>query len=213
MSFASWILWREVKSQHLWVLSAKYGGSTTWMWPDAPRLFLQEFLKPREEIKESTQSRRVFQYECSPTIYTWPFTPTTIAHPTFNSSWQEFHDHIFSEPVHSFCLELMPDFPPTSEVTSLLFSSGQTSLLLTMILTIPCRTQCLPLKPGQSFIMQYIQSPLWDLNLQLWLNWWPGMPQWTQFRSVPQLTREKAYLWLHLQLPRRKEPLRKSLLR
>jgi hypothetical protein len=82
-----------------------------------PRLFLHEFLKPREVIKENMQSRRVFGYECSPTIYTWPFTPTTITHPTFNSWWQEFHDHIFSEPVHSFCLELMPDFQPTSEVT------------------------------------------------------------------------------------------------
>jgi hypothetical protein len=46
-----------------------------------PRLFLHEFLKPREEIKENAQSRRVFQYECSPTIYAWPFTPTTVAHP------------------------------------------------------------------------------------------------------------------------------------
>jgi hypothetical protein len=43
--------------------------------------------------------------------------PTIIAHPTFNSWWQEFHDHIFSEPVHVFCAELMPDFLPTSEVT------------------------------------------------------------------------------------------------
>jgi hypothetical protein len=82
-----------------------------------PRLFLHEFLKPREEIKDNIQARRVFEYECSPTLYTWPFTPTTIAHPTFISWWQEFHDHIFSEPVHSFCLELMPDFQPTSEVT------------------------------------------------------------------------------------------------
>jgi hypothetical protein len=87
------------------------------MWPDAPRLFLHEFLKPREEIKENMQARRVFEYECNPTLYTWPFTPITIAHPTFISWWQEFHDHIFSEPVHSFCLELMPDFQPTSEVT------------------------------------------------------------------------------------------------
>jgi hypothetical protein len=82
-----------------------------------PRLFLHEFLKPREVIKESMQSKSVFDYECSPTIYTWPFTPTTVAHPTFNSWWQEFHDHIFSEPVHSFCIELMPDFQPISEVT------------------------------------------------------------------------------------------------
>jgi hypothetical protein len=91
-----------------------------------PRLFLHEFLKPREEIKENMQARRVFEYECSPTLYTWPFTPIIIAHPTFISWWQEFHDHIFSEPVHSFCLELMPDFHPTSEVTQLSFSPDQT---------------------------------------------------------------------------------------
>jgi hypothetical protein len=66
-----------------------------------PRLFLHEFLKPREEITESIQARRVFEYNCSPTLYTWLFTPTTIAHPLFISWWQEFHDHIFNEPVHS----------------------------------------------------------------------------------------------------------------
>jgi hypothetical protein len=81
-----------------------------------PRLFLHEFLKPREEIKELMHSSRVFHYVCSPAVYTWPFVPTTIAHPTFNLWWQEFHDHIFSEPVHLFCAELMPDFQPTSEV-------------------------------------------------------------------------------------------------
>jgi hypothetical protein len=87
-----------------------------------------------------------------------------------NSWWQEFHDHIFSEPVHSFYLELMPDFQPTSEVTYLSLPFDQTFLLLTMILITPCRIQCLPLEPGQSFIMQYIQFLLWDLNPQLWLN-------------------------------------------
>jgi hypothetical protein len=81
-----------------------------------PRLFLHEFLKPREEIKELMHSSRVFHYVCSPTAYTWPFVPTTIAHSTFNSWWQELHDHIFNEPVHLFCAELMPDFQPTSEV-------------------------------------------------------------------------------------------------
>jgi hypothetical protein len=89
-----------------------------------PRLFLHEFLKPREEIKDNLQARRVFEYQCSPTVYTWPFVPTSIAHPSFVTWWQEFHDHIFSEPVHSFCLELMPDFQPISEVVhSTLLSS------------------------------------------------------------------------------------------
>jgi hypothetical protein len=42
-----------------------------------PRLLLHEFLKPREEIKENLQARRVFEYQCNPTVYTpWPFVPT-----------------------------------------------------------------------------------------------------------------------------------------
>jgi hypothetical protein len=94
-----------------------------------PRLFLHEFLKPREEIKESLQAKRVFEYQCSPTIYTWPFIPTSIAHPLFISWWQELHDHIFNEPVHFFCLELMPDFQPTSEVMHLSFSFVKHALL------------------------------------------------------------------------------------
>jgi hypothetical protein len=83
-----------------------------------PRLFLHEFLKPREEIMESLQARRVFEYQCSPTVYA-PCVPTTISHPSFTSWWQEFHDHTFNEPVHSLCLELMSDFQPISEVTYL----------------------------------------------------------------------------------------------
>jgi hypothetical protein len=86
-----------------------------------PRLFLHEFLKPREEIKENLQARRVFEYQCSPIIYPWSFVPTSIVHPLFTSWWQELHDHIFSEPVHCFCLELMPGYQPTSEVMHLSF--------------------------------------------------------------------------------------------
>jgi hypothetical protein len=82
-----------------------------------PRLFLHEFLKPREDIKESTQAKRVFEYKCSSTVYTpRPFVPTTLAHPSFTPWWQEFHDHIFNVPAHPLCFELMPDFQPTSEV-------------------------------------------------------------------------------------------------
>jgi hypothetical protein len=91
-----------------------------------PRLFLHEFLKPREEIKENLQARKVFEYQCGPTVYApWPFVPTSIVHPSFTSWWQEFHDHIFNEPVHPLCLELKPNFQPISEVMYLfsLFSS------------------------------------------------------------------------------------------
>jgi hypothetical protein len=100
-----------------------------------PRLFLHEFLKPIEEIKENMQARRVFEYQCSPTVYTWPFVLTSITHPSFISWWQELHDHIFNEPVHSFCVELMPDFQPTSEVMHLFFFFSQACpSLLIMIL-------------------------------------------------------------------------------
>jgi hypothetical protein len=82
-----------------------------------PRLFLHEFLKPREDIKESIEATRIFEYKCSMTIYTpKPFVPIIFTHPSFILWWQELHDHIFNMPVHPLCLELMPDFQPTSEV-------------------------------------------------------------------------------------------------
>jgi hypothetical protein len=87
-----------------------------------PRLFLHEFLKPKEDIKESLQAKRVFEYQCSSTVYApRPFVPITIAHPSFTSWWQDLHDHIFNVQVHPLCLELMPDFHPISEVTNLFF--------------------------------------------------------------------------------------------
>jgi hypothetical protein len=133
-----------------------------------PRLFLHEFLRPREEIKESLQAKRVFEYQCSPTIYPWSPVLATIAHPLFISWWQEFPDHIFSEPVHSFCLELMPDFQPASKVIHLSFSFCQVCLsLLIMILATSCIIQCLPLEPGQLLTIQQAQFLLWDLNPQL----------------------------------------------
>jgi hypothetical protein len=82
-----------------------------------PRLFLHEFHKPREDIKEPMQARRVFEYKCGTTVYApKPFVPITVTHPFFIPWWQELHDHIFNVPVHPLYLELMPDFQPTSEV-------------------------------------------------------------------------------------------------
>jgi hypothetical protein len=136
-----------------------------------PRLFLHEFPKPREEIKESLQAKRVFEYQCSPTIYSWSPVPTTMAHPFFITWWQELHDHIFSEPVHSFCLELMPDFQPASEVTYLSFFFCQACPpLLIMIFATSCKIQYPPLEPGQLLRIQQAQSLLWDLNPQLWFS-------------------------------------------
>jgi hypothetical protein len=154
MCFASRILWREVKPHTYEYYQPNIMAQQLGCGQIPPRLFLHEFLKPREEIKDSIQARRVFEYECIPTLYTWLFTLITIAHPLFISWWQEFHDHIFSEPVHSFCLELMPDFQPTSEVTHLSFFSDQAYLSPpTMILIISCRIQYLPLESGQLLIM------------------------------------------------------------
>jgi hypothetical protein len=55
--------------------------------------------------------------------------------------------------VHSFCLELMPDFQPTSEVIHLSsFDQAYFSLLITILATL-CRIQYLPLEPGHLLIM------------------------------------------------------------
>jgi hypothetical protein len=130
-----------------------------------------EFLKPREEIKENLQARRVFEYQCNPTVYTpWPFVPTSIAHPSFISWWQEFHDHTFNEPVHSFCLELMPDFQPISEVLCLFFFSSMSFFTDHDPLPLFCRIQCLLLGLGQFLRMLQAQSLPWDLNPPPWLN-------------------------------------------
>jgi hypothetical protein len=61
-----------------------------------PRLFLHEFHKPREDIKESIEARRIFEYTCNTTFYTpKPFMPITFAHASFITWWQELHDHTF----------------------------------------------------------------------------------------------------------------------
>jgi hypothetical protein len=133
-----------------------------------PRLFLHEFLKPREEIKKNLQARKVFEYQCSPSKRR---LITSIVHPSFTSWWQEFHDHIFNEPVHSFCLELIPDFQPISEVMYLFFLFSIMSFFTDHDpLPLLCRIQCLPLELGQYLTMLQAQSLLWDLIPQLWLN-------------------------------------------
>jgi hypothetical protein len=129
-----------------------------------PRLFLHEFLKPREEIKESIQARRVFEYQCSPNIYTWPFTPTSIAHPLFISWWQEFHDHIFNEPVHSFCIELMPDFQPTSEVMHLFASFPSMSFDHNSLLLFAEHSAC----PSSQDILLQCRWPNFCFGLQFY---------------------------------------------
>jgi hypothetical protein len=56
-----------------------------------PRLFLHEFLKTREDIKETTQAKRVFEYKCSSTVYApRPFVSTTFAHPSFTPGGKSF---------------------------------------------------------------------------------------------------------------------------
>jgi hypothetical protein len=101
-----------------------------------PRLFLHEFLKPREDIKELLQARRVFEYRCNSTVYApRPFVPITITHPSFTSWWHEFHDHTFNVPVHSLCLQLMPDFQPITKEIYLFFPLSQScpSLLIRIL--------------------------------------------------------------------------------
>jgi hypothetical protein len=94
--------------------------------------------------------------------------------------------------VHSFCIELMPDFQPTSEVTWLsFFSKPDISSSNHDLDFFTCRIQCLPLEQGQLLIMQYAQSQPWDLDPQPWLNWWLGMLQQTQFSQCHRWQEER----------------------
>jgi hypothetical protein len=129
------------------------------------RLFLYEFLKPREDIKESIQAKRVFEYKCSTTVYApRPFVPITVAHPSFTSWWQELHDHFFNVTVHPLCLELMRDFYPTSEVIYLFpslsimfFFTDQDYVLFLQDIT-PA--------PLARTISYNIEGPIFDLGYQ-----------------------------------------------
>jgi hypothetical protein len=73
--------------------------------------------------------------------------------------------------VHSFCLELMPDFQPASEVIHLssFFCQAYLSLLI-ITFAIPCKIQCLLLGLGQLRTIQQSQFLIWHLNPQLWFS-------------------------------------------
>jgi hypothetical protein len=136
-----------------------------------PRLFLHEFLKPRGDIKESMQAKRVFEYKCSTTVYApRPFVIIAITHPSFIPWWQELHDHIFNVPVHPLLLELMPDFHPTSEVIYLFPSFSIMPLFTDQDIVIFCRIYYMPHLPRQSPIILRAQSLPWGINLPPWLN-------------------------------------------
>jgi hypothetical protein len=94
--------------------------------------------------------------------------------------------------VHSFCLELMPDFQPTSEVTHLSFFLWSGIPFTTNHDFDHLLQNTVPAPPART-IAYNVAGPISALGLdpQLWLNWWPDMLQWTQLSSAPLLTREK----------------------
>jgi hypothetical protein len=154
MRLASRILWRKVKSQHLWILSAKCNGPTIRVWSNAPRLFLHEFLKPREEIKDSIQAKKSLWVLMQP-----------------NSLYLAFHTHNNCSPA--LCLLVARVSWPYLQWAGALilswadawlsanfrgntlvypFDQGHPSLLI-MILVTSCRIQYLLLEPGQWLII------------------------------------------------------------
>jgi hypothetical protein len=93
-----------------------------------------------------------------------------MAHPSFTSWWQEFHDHIFNVPVHPICLNLMLDFHPISGNIPIFPLFSIMPLFTDQDLAILYRIQYLPLLPGQSPTTLQAQSLPWDFILPLWLN-------------------------------------------
>jgi hypothetical protein len=79
-------------------------------------------IKPREEIKEELQAKRVFELGWDLPTYELPlFQLIELAHPSFVSWWQGWRSHIFNTPVHPLCQSLYPQFASDSEVISLCF--------------------------------------------------------------------------------------------
>jgi hypothetical protein len=70
MCLASRILWKKVNHSIYEYYQPNIMARQLGCGQMPPRLFLHEFLKPREEVKDNIQARRVFEYQCSPTIYT-----------------------------------------------------------------------------------------------------------------------------------------------
>jgi hypothetical protein len=100
--------------------------------------------------------------------------------------------------VHSFCLELMPDFQPTSEVTHLSFLWP--GILFTINHDFGHPLQNTVPAPRSRAIAYNVVGPISALGFKskLWLSWWPDMLQWTLLSSAQPLIREKLYPWSHL---------------
>jgi len=108
-----------------------------------PRLFFSEIIRPREEIKEELQAKRVFELGWDLPVYEPPLLQLIeFAHPLFVSWWQEWHIHIFNMPVHPLCQGLYPHFASDSEVISLYFQlciSGHLHIPANTVI-VGCRT-------------------------------------------------------------------------
>ena len=71
--------------------------------------FFSETIRPRKEVKEELEAKRVFELGCNLPLYEpSPLRLIEIAHPLFVSWWQEWRSHIFSTPVHPLCQNLQP---------------------------------------------------------------------------------------------------------
>jgi hypothetical protein len=89
-----------------------------------PKLFFSEMIRPREEIKEELQAKRVFELGWDMPTYELPlFQLIELAHTSFVFWWQEWHSHIFNTSVHPLCQDLNPQFNSDSEVIFYAFNS------------------------------------------------------------------------------------------
>jgi len=81
-----------------------------------PQLFFRNTLKPREGISEMMEASRVFQLGSNiPSLCLHEWTRATFSN-LFDSWWQEWHSHLFCNPIHPNYLALDGEFTSNSEV-------------------------------------------------------------------------------------------------
>ena len=88
-----------------------------------PQLFFKDILRPREDISEVMEASRVFQLGSDlPSLCLHEWTRATFSN-LFDSWWQEWHSHLFCNPIHPNCLALDEEFAYDTEVIYYFFLS------------------------------------------------------------------------------------------
>jgi RNA recognition motif-containing protein len=89
-----------------------------------PCLFFVDKIKPREAVNSGLEFNKILQFERSlPVEIIKEWNCQSFSSSSFNTWWQESHQHLFCSAVSSYCSILEPDFQANPKVLSFACSS------------------------------------------------------------------------------------------